>query len=121
VIRRRDLGQARNQVPPTLKNREWRDGTVSDPPEQRVADISISIAKPQFQHLPADFVSVGVVAGCSTEKRDAERVASGPRDGEASDRWLEAVVEGVDHGASGLRQERDESSGAGHGGAVSGV
>ena len=54
VIRRRDLWHGRERVPPALKKREWRDQTVRDFPELRVADISISVAELHLDRLPID-------------------------------------------------------------------
>lgn len=103
MIRRRDLRHGRERVPPALKKRERRDRTVSNFPELRVADISISVGELHLDHLPTDLGgAVGVVAGGLTEERYSKGVASGPRDSDASEWGLEAVVEWVDGGASGL-------------------
>ena len=103
VIRRRDLRHGRERVPPALKKRERRDRTVRDFPVLRVADISISVAELHLDHLPTDLGgAVGVSPGGLTEERYSEGVASGPRDGDASEWGLEAVVERVDGEATGL-------------------
>ena len=92
MIRRRDLQQGRKRVTSALKKRELR-----------IADISISIAELHLDHLPTDFGdAIRVPYGGLTKERCSEGVASGPRDGEASEWGLEAMVEWVDEGAPGL-------------------
>lgn len=100
----RHFRQARNGAPSVLEKRKRSYRAVCDPPPLRIADLGISITEPHLHHFPAGFA----VVGRFPENGNTERVASGPGDGEASDRRLEAVAERVHDGVvRDLRQERD--------------